>query len=58
MCGGGGERTAQMPSGLYDENEHKTQILYMYIGLWQGLVAKYALLCTFVWAGGHNYWYY
>ena len=30
----------------------------MYIGLRQGLVAKYALLCTFVWAGGHYYWYY
>ena len=25
----------------------------MYIGLWQVLVAKYVLLCTFVLAGGH-----
>ena len=32
--------------------------MYMYIGLWQGLVTKYVLLCTFVWAGGHYYWYY
>ena len=43
-----------MFSSLYDGNEpHYKYCTCMYLGLWQGLVAKYALLCTFVWAGGH-----